>query len=155
MNLYYVVIVMLIFSFIKDKKKTKQALKKSYKVFLNLLPQLLSLFIIIGLILTFITPEAISKLIGESSGVIGSLIAAIIGSITLLPGFVAFPLAKNLLENGAGYSQIAVFISTLMMVGLATLPMEIKHFGVKVSVLRNLLALGFSFIVGAVIGGLI
>jgi hypothetical protein len=45
------------------------------------------------------------------------LIAGLVGSITLIPAFVAFPLAAALLHNGAGIMQIAVFVSTLMMVG--------------------------------------
>jgi len=75
------------------------------------------------------------------------LIASVIGSVTLIPGFVAFPLAAGLLKSGAGYLQLAVFISTLMMVGVITLPVEMKYFGKKVAVLRNVYAYIFSFFV--------
>jgi len=80
------------------------------------------------------------------------LIAAILGSITLIPAFIAFPLAAALLHNGAGYMQIAAFISTLMMVGIVTLPTEISFFGKKAAIVRNLSALVFSLIVALVIG---
>ena len=52
------------------------------------------------------------------------VIAAVVGCITLIPGFVAFPLAASLVKAGAGYGQIAMFVSTLMMVGVATFPLE-------------------------------
>ena len=78
--------------------------------------------------------------------------AAIIGSVTLVPGFVAFPLAAVLIESGAGLMQIAVFISTLMMVGIVTIPLEIKYFGKKAALIRNSLAFAFSFLVAIVIG---
>ena len=78
--------------------------------------------------LAILTPKQISKLLGSESGWYGVLIAAVIGSITLIPGFVAFPLAAALLKSGAGYMQIAVFVSTLMMVGIVTLPVEISYF---------------------------
>ena len=78
--------------------------------------------------------------------------AAIIGSVTLVPGFVAFPLAAALIESGAGLMQIAVFISTLMMVGIVTIPLEIKYFGKKAALIRNSLAFAFSFLVAIVIG---
>ena len=78
--------------------------------------------------------------------------AAVVGSVTLIPGFVAFPTAAMLLKNGAGLTQIAAFISTLMMVGVATMPVEIKYFGKKVAVYRNLTAFVFSFVVAWVIG---
>ena len=48
--------------------------------------------------------------------------------------------------------QMAAFISTLMMVGVLTAPMEIKFFGRKVTILRNVAAFAFSFLVAAIIG---
>ena len=44
------------------------------------------------------------------------------------------------------------FISTLMRVGVVTLPVEIKYFGKKLAIYRNLLAFLFSFIVAYIIG---
>lgn len=96
--------------------------------------------------------EVISKIIGEESGILGMMAASVIGSITLIPGFVAFPTAAMLLENGAGYAQIGVFVSTLMMVGVMTMPVEIKYFGKRLTIQRNLLAFGFSFVVAFIIG---
>ncbi|WP_353853016.1 permease [Dehalobacter restrictus] len=150
--LYVLAAGLLLLSFLKDKKKTKMALLKAWKSFENILPQFLSIIIIIGIMLAVLSPDTISKLIGQQSGWIGMIIAAVIGSITLIPGFVAFPLAAALLKSGAGFMQIAVFISTLMMVGIVTIPLEIKYFGKKAAILRNVLAFIFSFVVAIVIG---
>lgn len=149
---YTLTIVLLIVSFLKDKKKTKQALMKAWKSFLNILPQMLGILTTVGIIIAFLNPEVISKIIGGSSGYLGVLLAAVVGSITLIPGFIAFPTAAILLQNGAGYMQIGAFISTLMMVGVMTIPVEIKFFGKKSTLLRNALAFVFSFIVAFVIG---
>ena len=151
MILYVLAVVLLGISFFKDKKKTKMALKKAWKSFENILPQFLSILVIIGIMLAVLSPETISKLIGQQSGWFGMILAALIGSITLIPGFVAFPLASALLKNGAGFMQIAVFISTLMMVGIVTMPLEIKYFGKKATFLRNGFAFGFAFVVAIVI----
>lgn len=150
--LYIIAGILLMFSFMKDKKKTKMALKKAWKSFENILPQFLTILLIIGIMLALLSPEMISKLIGQKSGWIGMVLAAGIGSITLIPGFIAFPLASALLKNGAGFMQIAVFISTLMMVGIVTIPVEMKYFGKKATILRNVFALCFSFVVAIVIG---
>jgi uncharacterized membrane protein YraQ (UPF0718 family) len=149
---YGLAIILLILSFIKDKKKTKMALKKAWKAFENILPEFLVVILLVGFLLAVLNPETISKIIGSESGWFGVILAAIIGSVTLIPGFVAFPTAAILLENGAGYMQIAAFVSTLMMVGIITMPVEIKYFGKKISVLRNVLAFFFSFIVALLIG---
>jgi uncharacterized membrane protein YraQ (UPF0718 family) len=143
---------LLLLSFIKDRKRTKMALKKAWKSFENILPQILSILIIIGIMLAILSPDTISKLLGQESGWLGMIIAGVIGSITLIPGFVAFPLAAALLKSGAGFMQIAVFVSTLMMVGIVTIPVEIKYFGKKATLIRNGMAFVFSFIAAIVIG---
>ncbi|MEA5018574.1 MAG: hypothetical protein VB009_07685 [Erysipelotrichaceae bacterium] len=149
---YVITSIALTISLFKDISKTKQALIKAWKSFENILPQLLVVLMIIGLVLSILTPEQISALIGAESGVIGILLALSIGSITLIPGFVAFPLAAALLNNGAGLTQIAAFISSLMMVGVVTLPMEIKFFGKRAAYTRNGLAVIFSLIVALLMG---
>lgn len=149
---YLLTISLVLLSSFKDKEKTKQSLKKAWKSFVNILPKLLGIVSAVGIIIAFLDPETIGKLIGDSSGWYGVILAAIIGSITLIPGFVAFPTAAMLLQNGAGYMQLGAFISSLMMVGLITIPMEIEYFGKKVAILRNTLAFCFSLIVAVIIG---
>ncbi|HOF94176.1 MAG TPA: permease [Clostridia bacterium] len=142
----------LIVSLIKSREKTISALKKAWKSFEGILPQLLSILILIGLMLAVLTPEQISSYLGKDSGWLGVIIASLIGSVTLVPGFVAFPLAAALIKNGAGYMQIAAFISTLMMVGIITLPIEIKYFDKKAAIARNAAAFVFSMAVALVMG---
>ncbi len=148
---YGVTVLLLAISFFKDKKKTKMALKKGWKAFENILPQFLVVILLVGVLLAVLNTEVISKIIGSGSGWLGVILAAVIGAITLIPGFVAFPTAAMLLQSGAGYMQIGAFVSTLMMVGIVTMPIEIKYFGKKLTILRNVLAFIFSFIVAYVI----
>jgi len=150
--LYGITIALLIISFVKDKKKTKMALKKSWKAFENIMPQILGVIMLVGILLAILNPEVISKIIGKESGIFGVIIASIVGSITLIPGFVAFPTAAMLVENGAGYMQIGAFISALMMVGIITMPVEMKYFGKRLTLLRNAFAFLFTFIVAFIIG---
>jgi len=152
---YIIAGVALGISWYKSKEKTIQALKKAWKSFENILPQFLSILLIIGVVLSILNPSQISKLIGGESGWIGVMLASIIGSITLIPGFIAFPLSAALLKNGAGYMQIAAFISTLMMVGIVTIPLEVKYFGKKAAYLRNGLAFLFSLLVALIIGAIL
>ena len=70
----------------------------------------------------------------------------------MIPGFVAFPTAAMLLNNGAGYMQIGAFVSTLMMVGVVTAPVEMKYFGKHLTIMRNVLSFLFSFVVAFIIG---
>lgn len=153
--LYLLAVVLLLMSILKNRKKTRLALKKAWKAFENILPQFLTVILMIGISLAYLSPEQMSILIGEESGLMGTLGAAIIGSITLIPGFVSFPLAAKLFENGGGVVQITVFISTLMAVGVITLPVETQYLGRKVSIIRNLLAFCYCFIVAMTMGGIL
>lgn len=150
--LYLLAVIFLMVSYKRDKKKTKMALKKAWKSFENIMPQFLTILAFLGMVLALLSPDVISHLLGQKAGWQGMIIASIIGSITLMPAFIAFPIAAMLLKNGAGLAQIAVFVSTLMMVGIVTLPLEMKYFGKKISIMRNIFAYLFSFMVALVIG---
>jgi uncharacterized membrane protein YraQ (UPF0718 family) len=142
----------ILWSYTKDREKTAQSLKKAWKAFDNILPAFALILLLIGATLAVVSPAAVNQLLGANSGAIGMVVAAAIGSITLIPGFIAFPLAKTVLDMGAGIMQVAVFISTLMMVGVVTAPMETQFFSRKTMLLRNGLSLLFSFLVAVVLG---
>ena len=61
-------------------------------------------------------------------------------------------MAKTVLEMGAGIMQVAVFVSTLMMVGVITAPMESQFFNRKIMLMRNGLSFAVSFVIAIVIG---
>jgi uncharacterized membrane protein YraQ (UPF0718 family) len=108
-------------------------------------------FVVIGFVLAFLNADTVSKILGEQSGWLGVILSAAVGAVTLIPGFVAFPLAAAMLEKGAGFMQIGAFVSALMMVGIVTLPIEIKYFGKKLALIRNGLSFLFSFLVALII----
>ncbi|GAB1804446.1 hypothetical protein [Priestia megaterium] len=149
--LYIVAIVLVIISFTNDRNKTKDALFKSGRMFLNILPDMLSIMLFVGLSLSILTPSLISSVIGEKSGFIGVIYSVMIGSVALIPSFVVFPLGSTLVQNGAGLPQVAALMSTLMSVGLTSLPMEQKIFGRSFALSRNacavLMSVIFSYIV--------
>ena len=150
--LYLVTLILLALSFRKDRKKTRQALVKAWKSFENILPQFLAILVLIGLMLAVLDKELITRLLGAESGALGMAIAAVIGSVTLIPGFIAFPLAASLLSSGAGYGQTAMFLTTLMMVGIVTLPLEGTFFGKRLALMRTVLAFFYAVVSSVVLG---
>ncbi len=144
-SIFYIVVgILTIISFLKDRNKTKKAIMIGFNSFKKLLPSIIPMMIGIGLILSILSPNTVSQLLGEKSGIWGTLIAMVIGSVAFMPSFVAFPLGANLLSHGAGFPQIAGFISSLMAVGVVSLGLEIKYFGKTTAILRNLTALAAS-----------
>jgi len=143
--------IVVLISLILDKNKTFLGLKKGGKMLFNILHPFLNILILISVVLFFLPESLIVNYLGAGSGWTGFAISAIIGSITLIPGFISYPLAATLLKQGATYAVVAVFMTTLMMVGVVTLPLEIKYFGKKAAILRNV----FNFIAAIIIGVLI
>ena len=137
---YSLAFIMLGVSGIKDRGKTKTAIKKAYKSFMNLMPALLAMVLFVGLLLTYVSPETISKVLGGESGILGVITGLLIGAIGMMPGFIAFPLGANLLHAGAGYPQVAGFLGTLMAVGVTTIFLEMNFFKKKTTIYRNVLA---------------
>jgi uncharacterized membrane protein YraQ (UPF0718 family) len=146
--LYALALAWLAFSFVRDRKKTEQALRRAWRSFLGILPPFALLILLLSLVVVLLPQETIARFLGEKSGFLGYFIASVAGAVTLVPGFVAFPMAKLLLEHGAGIAQMAVFISTLMMVGVVTAPLEARYFRLRATLWRNVLAYFWSFLVG-------
>src|SRR4030066_364093 len=144
--------IWLIFSLIKDKNKTKESLKIALRAFIKILPIIIIIIIFIGFLLGFLPPDIISKIVGEQAGFLGILVTAVLGSVLFVPSLISFPLAASLLKGGASIMSIAAFITTLTMVGVITLPLEIKEMGRKLTILRNVFSFVFAIIIALIMG---
>ena len=154
-SFYGLAALLLLFSFLKDKRKTLLSLKMAWKMFTGVLPQFIAILLFVGVALAVLSPETIRRMIGEETGFIGMLLASLVGAFSLVPVMIAFPIVSELLKSGAGIIQMAVFVSTLTTVGLITIPIETKYLGKKIAVLRNMLAFVFSFITAYLLGVLL
>jgi uncharacterized membrane protein YraQ (UPF0718 family) len=142
LSFWAISIVLFVGSFVKNKKATIVAMKKSKGMMGSMLSEIVGIIFLIGLILTIIPPDKIKLILGSSNEFLSSIISAVIGSITLIPAFVAFPLVGSLIDAGASIVPSVAFLTTLTMVGVVTFPLEKKEFGLKFTIYRNL----FSFI---------
>ncbi len=142
--------VLTLISFIADRKKTFKGIKKGIMMFLKILPTLLSVIILVSIVLYFVSDKFIIKYLGNDAGFGAYVSAALIGSVSIIPGFIAYPLAAILVKGGIGMSVIAVFITTLKMVGILTIPIEAKFFGLKTTLIRNALSFIGAIIVGTI-----
>ena len=130
----------LLLSLAFDRQKTWQGLLKGGRLLWNITPTLVGVLALAGLLVMVVSPAAMARVLGES-GPVPFLTALGVGSVALIPGLVAYPLAGVLREQGASDAVLAAFITTLMMVGVLTLPIEARFFGIRVSLTRNVLSL--------------
>jgi uncharacterized membrane protein YraQ (UPF0718 family) len=148
LELIIATVLAVVVSFFCNSKKTLAGVKMGLCMFLNMLPPFITVLIGVSLVLALLPKEILIKLMGAESGLPGFAIAAILGSVALIPGFISFPLSAVLLKNGVSYPVVSVFITTLMMVGIVTLPLEKKYFGWKVALMRNGLCFAGALVIG-------
>jgi uncharacterized membrane protein YraQ (UPF0718 family) len=148
-------VILTIVSIIKDRKKTFSSMKKSRKMMGNMLGEIVAIIFLIGLILTIIPPESIKNVLGSSNTFISTIVSAVVGGITLIPAFVAFPLVGSLVDVGASIVPAVAFLTTLTMVGIVTFPLEKKEFGLKFALSRNVLSFMFAVIIALAMGAIL
>ena len=142
-------IIALVISFFKDRNKTKRSIGMAKGMLIKTGWDIMGVLAIVGLILALLPETLIQELLGNPNLFLSGVYGALIGTVTIIPAFIAFPLSASLVESGANLVAISAFITTLTMVGFATLPLEIEHFGKKFAVVRNLL----SFFIALIIAG--
>ncbi len=153
MTFFYILTVLaLVLSLAFDRNKSWQALQVALKRFLQILPDLLLMTVLVAVVLYLLPQSTIAFYLGKYNLLFSSIVAAILGSVTLMPGFIAYPLCGLLAKQGVPYLVLGIFSTTLMMVGVVTFPLEQRYFGTKVALIRNLVSLLIALIVGLGIG---
>jgi uncharacterized membrane protein YraQ (UPF0718 family) len=144
--------ILVIVSWFLNRKKTIAGIKKGFMMFKNIALPFINILILISVALYLLPPDLIVQYLGGRTGFMGFAIAAIVGSITLIPGFISYPIAATLVRAGASYGVVATFMTTLMMVGVVTFPLEARYFGKKVAFIRNALNFVTAILLGIAVG---
>jgi uncharacterized membrane protein YraQ (UPF0718 family) len=152
MYLYIVAGLALLVSLVFSREKTIRALKIAARRFLRIFPAFLSMIVLVSVVLYLVPDELISQYLGGDNKFAGVALASLLGSVTFMPGFIAFPLAGILVQKGVTYMVIAAFTTTLMMVGVLTVPIEKAYFGLKVTIIRNVISFFIAIAVAIMIG---
>lgn len=136
-----------------SKERTLRSFMKSRQMMGSMIFDILGILMIIGVLMAVVPMETVTKALGESDhlalAVAGSSLA---GGITIIPAFIAFPLIGALREQGAHVMVVTAFLTTLTMVGVATLKLEIGEFGRRFALMRNALSFILALLIAIVMG---
>lgn len=150
--LYALTLFLLLASLCASREKTIQAATIAGHQFLRIAPAFLVMLVCVAVALYLVPEDLLTRLLARESKWLATLTAAAVGSVSVMPGFIAFPLCGILLRNGALYMVLSAFSTTLMMVGVATFPMESAYLGARLALVRNLASLGIALAVALVTG---
>lgn len=115
------------------------------ETFGELAATLVTVFVIVGLFQVWVTDDFIIKHLGEGSGFKGLAIGAGVGTIIHGPLVSVFPLLEALLKKGAKAGVVVAIVST-WAIKLPMIPLELRLFGWKFTVLREGLLFASAFI---------
>jgi uncharacterized membrane protein YraQ (UPF0718 family) len=145
----------IVWAFLANRQKALVGIKKGVAVLASIAPVTLLVVAGVSILLAFVPPATISAVPGESSGLKGILTALGLGSLVHMPALLGFPIAGKLLTNGGAAGPIAAFITSLTMIGIFTIPMEIKIMGKRFAIARNLASAGLALVIAIIIGVLV
>ena len=114
--------------------------KKSFELTWNNLLEMISIvppiFILLGLLDTWVQRETMIKYMGDGSGIRGALIAFIMGSVAAGPLYAAFPIAGTLLKKGARLFNIFIFIGAWSTTKIPLILFETSNLGWRYMLMR-------------------
>lgn len=117
-----------------------KALQKALLGFITMLPMLFGVIGLVGLMQTYVTPDMIKSLFGYGN-ISDTLLATFAGAVSVGQGIIAYVIAGELQEQGVSLFALSAFVLSWVTLGLVQLPAEASMFGLRFTVLRNLLAL--------------
>ncbi len=137
----------------KNKHKSvhtwKNSFKKAGKGFINNLPIIVGVLLLIGLFKTFISKEMISSVfIGNIFS--DTLLGSIIGSISAGNPITSYIIGGELLDEGVSLFAVTAFLVSWVTVGLIQLPAEISFLGKRFAIARNTISFVLSFLVAII-----
>lgn len=132
-----------------ENKKLSEAIFKSAKSLLAVMPVLFATVLIIALSLAVI-PSSLYTHWLKSEGVISGLLASIVGSVSAGSPIISYIISGELLKEGVSLTVVTIFIVSWVTVGIVQIPAESIILGKKFAILRNV----SSFILVFLVAGL-
>lgn len=150
--IYILTFLLLLISALKSPVKTRKALQIAWKKLNKVVVPFFKMVLLMSVVLCLIPDSLIIRVLGNENGFLSVLAASLIGSVSLLPGFIAFPLAGMLKAKGATYMVLSALTTTIMMVGIVTYPLEKEYLGTRVAIIRNIISFVIALVVALATG---
>ncbi|WP_425058135.1 hypothetical protein SCACP_27840 [Sporomusa carbonis] len=104
--------------------------------FLEMLSFIPPIFIILGLLDTWVPREKVVSHLGSGSGIRGLMLATVLGAAAAGPLYGAFPVAAVMMKKGASFFNVMVFIGSWATLKVPMFLFETQFLGGLFSVTR-------------------
>jgi len=123
----------------KSPKNLFNSFLKSIKSFVNILPVLIGVVLLLGLFRVNVSPRIISSVFRGNLW-IDSIIGSIMGSLSAGNPITSYIIGDQLLKGGVDLFAVTAFIIAWVTVGIIQLPAEAAVLGKRFAFIRNLLS---------------
>jgi uncharacterized membrane protein YraQ (UPF0718 family) len=120
----------------------------SWAFFTEMIMILPAILLIMGLFAIWVSKEIVIKYLGRTSGIKGIFLSILLGALPTGPLYVAFPMARALIQKGARISNIIIFLSAWACIKIPQEMMELQFLGAKFMASRLILTIIFVIIMG-------
>ena len=140
---------LLMIIYIKAPDLAGKGLKESILLLLEIMPRMISAFVIAGLIQAVVPHEMIVHWMGKESGSKGIFIGMVLGTLTPGGPMMQFPIIASLYKSGIGIGPLVSYLTAWSLLGFQRLIMwEFPFLGVQVVLIRLLVSVLFPFLAG-------
>jgi len=139
-------------SILANRRKTKIAVITAARRFGHIIPAIFIMIALISCIPVHVIIGGLINIIDHINGAMGGAVAALAGSVIMLPGFIVFPLCGVFVREGVPYFILSALTTTMMLVGVVTFPLEKTYLGAKLALVRNLLGFVIALVVAVITG---
>jgi uncharacterized membrane protein YraQ (UPF0718 family) len=153
MQILYVITILLFgVSLLANPRMTGRALQIALRRFMQVAPAFIAMLLMVPVALYLVPDHLLSRVLAQENKWLAVGSAVGLGSVSIMPGFIAFPLCGILRNKGALYMVLSGFSTTLMMVGIVTLPLEKAYLGTRLALSRNAVSLVIAVLVAMATG---
>ena len=117
----------------------QNALANAFKTLYTIAPMLFAVIGLVGLFETFVTPEMLQSLFSDSP-LYDTVVGTFVGGVSVGQPFLSYIIGGELLQEGISLYAVTAFILSFVTLGLIQLPLEYSLFGLRFTIVRNLLA---------------
>ena len=135
-KLFIISLVILGIVFIINKDTGIKSLRVPFSSLKQMLIYIPPIFILLGLLDVWIEKDAMVRLMGDKSGILGIFLAFLAGSCAAGPVYGAFPIAAVLMKKGVKFTNILIFIGTWSCAKIGMVLFEIASLGAKFAFAR-------------------
>jgi len=130
-----------------DPEAVMKALSYFRSIFMEVIPVLALVFVILFLANAFLKPERIRRHLGKDSGLLGWFYAIIGGIVITGPPYIIYPMLGEMQKRGARNAFIAAMLYN-RNVKIHFLPAMVYYFGLRYTVVLSVYILVFSIVNG-------